>query len=626
MGFNSIRVMTMKNKRKITIGSILVVICLFSIIPIPLSAETSWYDTDWRYRKLITIDADKVAGDLTDFPVLISLTDSDLADYAQNFGEDIFFTTSEGTKLSHEIESFNGYTGELYAWVKIPSLSSTTDTKIYMYFGNSDCSSQEDVTGTWSNGYVAVYHMNDATTSTILDSTSNDNDGTKKGANEPIEATAKIYKGQDFDGTDDYVDCGNDTSLDITDEITMDVWVKMRGTQSTWAGIVSKGQNTGSYCLFVNKDTTKIAFRLNGTSATDLYSGDLGTDWNHVIATYNKNSGIYNQKLYINGVEIRHRTDTLTISISDLDLLIGNTEVGTRYFNGTIDEVRISNVARSAEWIETEYNNMNDPSSFYSVGSEVSWSTPTVAITFPNANYYAGNESIDISWNWNYSGGDDVNNFTYVSLYYSLDGGNDNYTGVIAENVTSSDPNILSWTDSGGSYRWDFLSFDSYYTGFRVKIVASYKVGQLVDDVEDVSDGNNYIGVGGSNPIPFSTLPPASPSLPVSITPLPSHLPPGVTPSNFYLMYKGKHVRFPSTIYELFQTTTWLKYDLFITRDVSLKVWVFIFLLVIFILTIFFWRGGKKKAVNVYVYVKGEASRRKEEYKDIMDRIYKQYK
>jgi hypothetical protein len=217
--------MMMKNKRKITIGSILVVIYLFSILPIPLSAETSWYDTDWSYRKPITIDADKVAGDLTDFPVLISLTDSDLADYAQNFGEDIFFTTSGGTKLSHEIESFNSYTGELYAWVEIPSLSSTTDTEIYMYFGNSDCSSQEDVTGTWSNGYVAVYHMNDATTSTILDSTSNDNDGTKKAANEPIETDAKIYKGQEFDGTDDYVFLSDSSSLNPSSEITWNFWV-----------------------------------------------------------------------------------------------------------------------------------------------------------------------------------------------------------------------------------------------------------------------------------------------------------------------------------------------------------------------------------------------------------------
>ena len=42
---------------------------------------------------------------------------------------------------------------------------------------------------------------------------------------------------------------------------------------------------------------------------------------------------------------------------------------GTGYFNGALDEVRISDVERSAEWVSTEYNNQSNPACFYSVGT-----------------------------------------------------------------------------------------------------------------------------------------------------------------------------------------------------------------------------------------------------------------
>ena len=87
----------------------------------------SWYNASWQYRKLITIDNTKVAANLTDFPVLISITDTDLRDDAQSDGDDILFTSSDGTaKLSHEIEDYDGTTGALVAWVKIPSLSGSS--------------------------------------------------------------------------------------------------------------------------------------------------------------------------------------------------------------------------------------------------------------------------------------------------------------------------------------------------------------------------------------------------------------------------------------------------------------------------------------------------------------------
>ena len=68
-------------------------------------AQAAWYNSSWKYRKAVTIDNTKVEENLSNFPVLISITDTDLRDDAQNDGDDILFTSSDGTtKLSHEIE------------------------------------------------------------------------------------------------------------------------------------------------------------------------------------------------------------------------------------------------------------------------------------------------------------------------------------------------------------------------------------------------------------------------------------------------------------------------------------------------------------------------------------------
>ena len=86
----------------------------------------NWYNAAWLYRKKITIDNTKVgSGGVTNFPVLISLTDTGLQSNAQADGDDILFTSSDGTtKLSHEIEKYVSATGQLIAWVKVPSISS----------------------------------------------------------------------------------------------------------------------------------------------------------------------------------------------------------------------------------------------------------------------------------------------------------------------------------------------------------------------------------------------------------------------------------------------------------------------------------------------------------------------
>jgi hypothetical protein len=122
-----------------------------SLFVLPAAAlGQGWYDSNWGYRKKITIDNTMVAGDLTNFPVLLNFTDTDLRDKARNDGWDI----------DHDFEDYNGATGAIIVWVEVTNLSGSVDTDIYMYYGYPTVpSNQENESGTWSDNYEAVYHL-----------------------------------------------------------------------------------------------------------------------------------------------------------------------------------------------------------------------------------------------------------------------------------------------------------------------------------------------------------------------------------------------------------------------------------------------------------------------------------
>jgi hypothetical protein len=164
-------------------------IAVLALLSVATPAQAAWYNSSWLYRKKLTIDYTKVGATLSHFAVLVSLTsDSDLAARARSDGYDILFTSSDGTtKLDHEIEKYISATGELVAWVRIPSLSNSADTDIYMYYGYASATDQQNKTGVWNdNGgtatnYKGVYHLKETSGTTFADSASNANTGTASG-------------------------------------------------------------------------------------------------------------------------------------------------------------------------------------------------------------------------------------------------------------------------------------------------------------------------------------------------------------------------------------------------------------------------------------------------------------
>ena len=371
----------------------LTLVLVTSIIgPGEAKADPGWYDTDWSYRKKITLNSANISGsdNLTSFPVLISLVDTDLRDDALNNGDDIIFTAGdEVTRLEHEVESYNGTSGNLTAWVMIPSLSATSDTEIYMYYGHAGAGNSENAPGVWDANYKMVQHLEETSggSDAITDSTSNSHDGTDY--NTPtFSASGQIDGAIDFDKpSGEYIQLPNTNTILNSDNLTVEAWFKTTtnhpeyGVGDMEGRIVNLQRDnvTVSTGVSLYAEANMIGL-LYYNGSVHIYKKYTVNYWDgvghHVAATHRTADNTW--RLYFDGAQVATEVDSFG-DFGAHPANIGTYDGTSRYFDGLIDEVRISNTARDADWIQTSYNNQSNPGDFLTPGVEENApSTPTV--------------------------------------------------------------------------------------------------------------------------------------------------------------------------------------------------------------------------------------------------------
>jgi hypothetical protein len=345
------------------------------------------FEEGWKYRKKITIDHYKVAGDLSDFPVLVNIVDSDLKNKAQVDGDDILFMDDVGVanKLSHEIEKWDGSSGELIVWVNVNSLSSSSDTEIWLYYGNNDASNQEYISRTWNSNFLAVWHMDDNTPSSITDSTSYGYDGTKSSANNPVEfANGKIGKCQDFNN--DFINCSDIVEMENTAYLTMECWYYADAFNYDKYNLLigkEKGSDGKSRVnIMIDADVDRILLACgngqNGFVYKDGLSQASAGSWHHVAYVYDgSESGTTDElKLFIDGTVETGMSGTSvpdTTASNNAGFHMGKTENTKQVgWTGKLDEVRLYKKAVSNGWIKTDYNSIQYgyDGGFFNVGPE----------------------------------------------------------------------------------------------------------------------------------------------------------------------------------------------------------------------------------------------------------------
>ncbi len=333
----------------------------------------------YGYRRTLTIDHTKIgATDITNFPVLVSVTDTTLATVANGgritsaSGFDIVFFSDPTllTKLDNEIETYSATTGAIVMWVRVPTVSHTVDTVIYMGYGNAAIvASQENKAGVWDTNFVAVYHLPNGSVVTANDSTSNALNGIITGSS---ASAGKVDGAITINGATDKVVA---TGGGFSGNVTMDTWVKP--TAFNYGAIVSNnnvGTASRNYITVFTAGDSSLFVGCGGIGlvAVPLSSPIVLNVWNHIVTTCDG----ANWKAYLNGVLVGTIANSNIPNSSGDTIYIGQEGPAYDQYTGVIDEVRISKSARSADWILSEYNNVNAPATFAVLGSEAAVVAP----------------------------------------------------------------------------------------------------------------------------------------------------------------------------------------------------------------------------------------------------------
>ena len=329
----------------------------------------AWYNSSWTYRVKVTVQSSKIGSTLTNHPVFVDLSDLPAAFFSnvKSAGEDIRVTRSDET-TECEIEvvaiSTGSSTGEL--WFKANSLSSSTDTDFYIYYGNSGASAYADnatygAENVWT-AFAHVYHLNDNTDSAgNLDLTS----GTTSYSTSVVPFGSSSA---DMNGSSDYLEntgvgawTGGDSPVTIT------LWVRADNTSGGdyFGGIGDYVGQADQFFLSQGSATTInfLGISNDAVMTTSTMSNDT---WHKITVTYagSKALEIFTGKTSTD-------TDTLGVvqTLVASQVTIGRSHSGAANFAGYISEFRVADRVIGDDEIAAAYDNETDTSTFYSVGS-----------------------------------------------------------------------------------------------------------------------------------------------------------------------------------------------------------------------------------------------------------------
>ena len=330
-------------------------------------------------HKPVTVSGALVAGPaaLASFPLLVrAFDDAELsAGVAFADGSDLRFEIA-GTELPREVERYDPATGTLVAWVLVPSLDDSGLLLDLFYGGEPSTVDPADV---WQD-YRAVWHLGeDPVLGVTSDSSPAATHGTAYGfgvaggggggSGPGIAGNAIEFAGSQR------LAFGDASAFDVgLDSFSYSAWVLAKapslgefdmalfngGSSVSYPGFdMELGANNWSGCL--NDGAQSVC-------ATVGYEVDLAGDWHHLTFVVDRDATVLNG--FIDGthpwIDTLNLIDSLSAGVS---LTVGASDGGTLDFAGAIDEVRIANVARSLDWVATEFANVTSSGLIF-VGAE----------------------------------------------------------------------------------------------------------------------------------------------------------------------------------------------------------------------------------------------------------------
>ena len=284
-----------------------------------------------------------------DFPLLVRLH-KDFFDFGEagEKGEDLRFASADAKPLAYQIDEWDAKRGTASIWVRIPKISGNSRQEIKLHWGKADAKSESDGAAVFnkSNGFLSVWHMNEKVKDEVGSVESKDT-GTKA-------ATGIVGPARNFPGGKG-ISCGDRIATYPVGAAshTSEVWFraeKSNGNVLAWGNEHGQGKVVMSYR---SPPHVRMECYFSGADVEGKGRIPFG-EWAHVVHTYEKGLS----KLYVNGkLDGVSKTNDAPLAIkSPAHLFIGGW-YDNYDFIGDIDEVRVSNVVRSPDWVRLQYEN-----------------------------------------------------------------------------------------------------------------------------------------------------------------------------------------------------------------------------------------------------------------------------
>ena len=349
--------------------------------------------TTFAYSRTLTIDPTKCgSADSPNFPILVSASDTSLKDVAhggnvqKSDASDILFYSDAGgaTQLASEVESYDNVNGILVAWVQVANVSHTSSTSLYVFYGSAIPPARTP--NPWDGHYAAVYHLSAA--AFLADSTSNANALANGGAT-PIAGLTGSGASSAGNGYQYFKHPSPAGFPAIGSANTLEGWANY-SVSSPSGGLISLGGNDGpaplaaEELLFVGGG---VAMNKNGAITQISAPAPSANAWHHFAYT---TDGSNNNVLYVDGVQAAANSVSNDSGSTGAFRVFGFSDTyQPNDYAGKGDELRVSTIARSASWIQTEYHNENAPGNigspgFLTWGPQVPISSGPVTATVTN--------------------------------------------------------------------------------------------------------------------------------------------------------------------------------------------------------------------------------------------------
>jgi hypothetical protein len=337
----------------------------------------------WGYSKTIVLNTTNsganVSRNVFKFPLLVRLADTNfIFSQAKTNGEDLRFAKSDSTPLPYEIERWDAANSRAEVWVKIDTIYGDNGTQaITMYWGNPDAVSASNSAAVFdtTNGFQGVWHLSEAGNTTAYDATGNHYDGTPSNMTAASVVSGIIGTAQDFNGSSSYITMANTANSKLNfpqnGNYSMSLWVYIDTLDGNWHEIAGKGHEQ-YYIKFKSIGNNQAIWEFvefqdkQGWQYTEdsVPPAPSIKQWVNITGV---REGAQ-QRLYINGALVSSTVKMMNGSNarnSGDDFMIGRYArlvtipyyEGWCYVNGTIDEVRVSSVVPSADWITLCYMN-----------------------------------------------------------------------------------------------------------------------------------------------------------------------------------------------------------------------------------------------------------------------------